>query len=79
MPKPKGKVASAADIAVINFKPLSAKELKDLEPPNNDQWIGHLVMLRSAWIVLGKSKDELKDVVRQSTVRVRSFQEPPNV
>jgi hypothetical protein len=24
-PKPKGKVASAADIAVINFKPLSAK------------------------------------------------------
>jgi hypothetical protein len=25
-------------------------------------------MLRSAWIVLGKSKDELKDVVRQSTV-----------
>jgi hypothetical protein len=66
MAKQKGKVASAAYIGAINFKPLSAKELEELKPPSNGQWIKHLAMLRVAWMLLGKSKDELKEVVRKS-------------
>jgi hypothetical protein len=44
---------------------LSAEELKDLEPPSNDQWIELVIALRLAWAVLGKTKDEIKGVVRK--------------
>jgi hypothetical protein len=57
---------TAADAAALKFKPLSAEELKDLEPPSNDEWIRHLAMLRLTWIALGKTKDELKEIVSKS-------------
>jgi hypothetical protein len=65
MAKRKGKVATAADIAAVNFKPLSAKALKDLEPPSNDEWLELVIVLRLAWSVLGQTKDKLKGVVRK--------------
>jgi hypothetical protein len=65
MAKRKGKVATAADIAAVSFEPLSAEELKDLEPPSNDQWLELVIALRLAWAILGKTKDELKGVVRK--------------
>lgn len=65
MAKRKRKAETAADIAAINFQQLSVEELKDLTPPGNDQWTELVVVLRLAWSVLGKTKDELKGVVRK--------------
>ena len=57
---------STAEIAALQFEPLSAKTLKDLEPPSNDKWLEHLVMIRLALVVLGKTKDELKDILEKA-------------
>jgi hypothetical protein len=65
MPKTRGKAVTAAEAAAVNFKPLSAKKLRRLTPPTNEVWIAHLVNIRLAWITLGKTKTELREMVRK--------------
>jgi hypothetical protein len=65
MAKRKGNVMTAADAAAINFEPLSAEMLRKLAPPSNDVWIGHLVAVRVAWALIGKTKAELKEIIRE--------------
>jgi hypothetical protein len=64
MTKRKEKVATAADVAAINFQPLSANELADIKPPTADEWLQYLKMLRIGYRMLSRTKEQMKGVAR---------------
>lgn len=55
--------------AAAPFEPMSADDLETCKPPKNEEWAmlasWHLPMLRLAWTVLGKTKPELVQMVKE--------------
>jgi hypothetical protein len=53
--------------AALEFEPWTNEALEESKPVSNEKWneIGraHLPTVRIAWILLGKTKEELKEIV----------------
>jgi hypothetical protein len=58
----------ATKIAEINFEPISAEMLEQLQSVSNEGWLNHLVTIRLAFEALSKSKEELKAVAAEILV-----------
>jgi hypothetical protein len=58
------KIATAEQWAAMNFEPLTIDEM-----PTYDEWCAmaesHAITLRVAWLTLGKTKEEVKEIVRR--------------
>ena len=55
--------------AALAFEPLGAATLESIKPPSNEKWFEQspnrlLVPARFAWLILSKTKDELKEIIR---------------
>jgi hypothetical protein len=53
-----------AEAAALQYEPLPAEDLEICKPPSNDEWLRRLPIMRIAYLLLGKSKEEMKDVAR---------------
>jgi len=59
---------TAQEWAALEFEPIDADTLARLKPPSNEElnkFTGLLVSLRMAWLTIGKTKDELKEIIRR--------------
>jgi hypothetical protein len=58
------KIATAEQWAAMNFEPLTIDEM-----PTYDEWcamaMSHAISLRVAWLTIGKTKEEVKEIVRK--------------
>jgi hypothetical protein len=48
----------------MHFEPLPGDELQVCKPPSNDEWLQYLMIMRIAYRMLGRTKDEMKTVVK---------------
>jgi hypothetical protein len=67
MAKRKGKVATAADWAALNFEPVPAETMEKLQSVSKEDWLKHLWTIRAAFVVLSKTKEELKALARKAS------------
>jgi hypothetical protein len=58
-------LATMADYAAMAFEPLSKEDLEAIKPPDNKEWGAHAKNLRVACLMLGKTKEEMKEVARR--------------
>ncbi len=60
---------TAAEMAALDFEPMCAEDHEACKPPSNDEWTElanpHLVIWRLAWIILGKTKPQLVEMMRE--------------
>jgi hypothetical protein len=63
-PGHQGAARRVAKCAALKFEPLTPEEIKDCPVSTNDEWLKHLVLLRVAWLTMGRSKDNLKEVIQ---------------
>jgi hypothetical protein len=57
--------ATIATVAEISFEPISAETLEELSV-TDETWLNHLEVIRTAFDVLSRSKEELKQVARKA-------------
>ena len=60
---------TAAEMAAADFDPMCAEDLEKCKPPSNTEFDemahAHMPTLRIAWLMLGKTKPELVEMMRQ--------------
>jgi hypothetical protein len=69
MTDPEERPATAAEMAEMNFETWSPEDLEAFKPPSNAEFDemahAHLPTVRIAWLMLGKTKPELVEMLRK--------------